>query len=69
MEIFYHFIHQAEPRKIGGSRGRFKRGEATKKSFELRDSLSHIIPTYIEMIDKDLKWMTVGELKEWGGKL
>ena len=31
MEIFYHFIHQAEPRKIGGSRGRFKRGEATKK--------------------------------------
>ena len=43
--------------------------DATKKSFELRDSLSHIIPTYIEMIDKDLKWMTVGELKEWGGKL
>ena len=43
--------------------------DATEKSFKLRDSLSHIIPTYIEMIDKDLKWLTVGELKEWGNKL
>lgn len=31
MEIFYHFIHQSEPRKKGGMKGRFKKSEAVKK--------------------------------------
>jgi len=31
MEIFYHFIHQSEPRKKGGMKGRFKKSEALKK--------------------------------------
>ena len=43
--------------------------DATQQSFKLRDSLSHIIPTYIDMLDKDLKWLTVEEIKEWGNKL
>jgi len=43
--------------------------DATDKSFKLRDCLSHIIPTQIKMIDKDLKWLSVDELKEWGNKL
>ena len=43
--------------------------DATEKSFKLRDCLSHVIPTQIKMIDKDLKWLSVDELKEWGNKL
>ena len=43
--------------------------DATEKSFKLRDCLSHVIPTQIKMIDKDLKWLSVEELKEWGNKL
>ena len=43
--------------------------DATEKSFKLRDCLSHVIPTQIKMIDKDLKWLSVEELKEWGNKI
>jgi len=43
--------------------------DATEKSFRLRDCLSHVIPTQIKMIDKDLKWLSVEELKEWGNKI
>lgn len=43
--------------------------DATDKSFKIRDALSYHIPTYVEMIDKDLKYYSVQELKEWGEKL
>ena len=43
--------------------------DATNKSFKIRDTLSYHIPTYVEMIDKDLKYYSVQELKEWGNDL
>jgi hypothetical protein len=43
--------------------------DATNKSFKIRDALSYHIPTYVEMIDKDLKHYSINELKEWGEEL
>jgi len=43
--------------------------DATDKSFKIRDALSYHIPTYVEMIDKDLKHYSINELKEWGEEL
>lgn len=40
-----------------------------KKSFKIKDTLSYHVPTYVKMIDKDLKYYSVKELKEWGEKL
>jgi len=40
--------------------------DATEKSFKIRDSLSYHIPSYVEMIDKDLKYYSIEELKQWG---
>lgn len=43
--------------------------DATEKSFKIRDTLSYHIPTYVEMIDKDLKNYTIEELKKWGEEI
>lgn len=43
--------------------------DATEKSFKIRDALSYHIPSYVEMIDKDLKYYSVDELKEWGEQI
>ena len=43
--------------------------DATEKSFKIKDTLSYHVPTYVEMIDKDLKNYSVDELKEWSKKL
>jgi hypothetical protein len=43
--------------------------DATEKSFKIRDTLSYHIPTYVEMIDKDLKYYSIDELKKWGEEL
>ncbi len=43
--------------------------DATEKSFKIRDTLSYHIPSYVEMIDKDLKYYSINELKEWGEKI
>ena len=43
--------------------------DATNKSFEMRDALSYHIPTYVEMLDKDLKYYSIDELKKWGEEL
>ena len=43
--------------------------DATEKSFKIKDTLSYHVPTYVKMIDKDLKYYSVKELKEWGEKL
>ena len=40
--------------------------DATEKSFKIRDTLSYHIPSYVEMIDKDLKYYSIDELKKWG---
>jgi len=39
--------------------------DATEKSFKIKDALSYHVPTYVEMIDKDLKNYNVEELKKW----
>ena len=39
--------------------------DATEKSFKIKDALSYHVPTYVEMIDKDLKNYSVEELKKW----
>ena len=33
--------------------------------FQIKDELSYHVPTYVEMIDKDLKNYSVEELKKW----
>lgn len=43
--------------------------DATEKSFKIRDTLSYHIPSYVEMIDKDLKYYSINELKKWGEEL
>jgi hypothetical protein len=43
--------------------------DATEKSFKIKDTLSYHVPTYVEMIDKDLKYYSIDELKEWSKKL
>ena len=43
--------------------------DATDKSFKIRDALSYHIPSYVEMIDKDLKHYSINELKKWGEEL
>jgi hypothetical protein len=41
--------------------------DATEKSFKIRDTMSYHIPSYVEMIEKDLKYYSIDELKN-GGK-
>ena len=43
--------------------------DATNKSMVIRNKLAHHTPTYIEMLDKDLKWYSVEYLKKWGEEL
>ena len=43
--------------------------DATDKSFKIRDTLSFHIPAYVEMLDKDLKYYSINELKEWSKNL
>jgi hypothetical protein len=43
--------------------------DATEKSFKIRDTMSYHIPSYVEMIEKDLKYYSIDELKKWGEEL
>jgi len=43
--------------------------DATEKSFKMRDTMSYHIPSYVEMIEKDLKYYSIDELKKWGEEL
>lgn len=43
--------------------------DATEKSFKIRDTMSYHIPSYVEMIDKDLKYYSIKELTQWGEEI
>ena len=43
--------------------------DATNKSISIRNKLSNHVPSYIEMLDKDLKWYNVEQLKKWGEEM